>query len=397
MKEKLEQILREKAIKSVYHPIVSLTDGSVLGYEALSRITLKDCDFNIGEAFLLAEKYKILWDFEKLCKQQSLKHAVNKPPSAKLFLNVDPNAIYYPDFKKDLSKLTLEQYNLTSRDIVLEATERTSIEDVDTFKSSLSYYKEQGFSVAMDDVGSGYSGINRLFIVNPHFIKIDIEMIRDIHKSEYKKSLLRSIVKFANNVGSYVIAEGVENSQELEALIEIGVHYAQGFHWYAPNENFLELKKEQIDEIKDLKQKSLEKSSNKSFYHTVDLICKKNNSILYDEKLIHAFNLLHNDNDITELVIVDKDDNFLGILPRKSVIDYFKDESNFNWDKYVKDFIKTDCLTVAPTQYIHTVAEMAMSRNTDEVYDNVFVVDENKYVGFISVRDLFMAILNKNN
>ena len=88
MKEKLEQILREKAIKSVYHPIVSLTDGSVLGYEALSRITLNDCDFNIGEAFLLAEKYKILWDFEKLCKQQSLKHAVNKPPSAKLFLNI---------------------------------------------------------------------------------------------------------------------------------------------------------------------------------------------------------------------------------------------------------------------------------------------------------------------
>ena len=397
MKEKLEQILREKAIKSVYHPIVSLTDGSVLGYEALSRITLKDCDFNIGEAFLLAEKYKILWDFEKLCKQQSLKHAVNKPPSAKLFLNVDPNAIYYPDFKNDLSKLTLEQYNLTSRDIVLEATERTSIEDVDTFKSSLSYYKEQGFSVAMDDVGSGYSGINRLFIINPHFIKIDIEMIRDIHKSEYKKSLLRSIVKFANNVGSYVIAEGVENSQELEALIEIGVHYAQGFHWYAPNENFLQLKKEQIDEIKDLKQKSLEKSSNKSFYRTVDLICKKDNSILYDEKLIHAFNLLHNDNDITELVVVDKEDNFLGILPKKSVIDYFKDETNFNWDKCVKDFIKTDCLTVAPTQYIHTVAEMAMSRNTDEVYNNIFVVDENKYVGFISVRDLFMAILNKNN
>ena len=129
----------------------------------------------------------------------------------------------------------------------------------------------------------------------------------------------------------------------------------------------------------------------------MDLICKKDNSILYDEKLIHAFNLLHNDNDITELVVVDKDDNFLGVLPRKSVIDYFKDEANFNWDKYVKDFIKTDCLTVAPTQYIHTVAEMAMSRKTDEVYDNVFVVDENKYVGFISVRDLVMAILNKNN
>lgn len=240
-------------------------------------------------------------------------------------MNVDPNAIYYPDFKKDLSKLTLEQYNLTSGDIVLEATERTSIEDVDTFKSSLSYYKEQGFSVAMDDVGSGYSGINRLFIINPHFIKIDIEMIRDIHKSEYKKSLLRSIVKFANNVCSYVIAEGVENSQELEALIEIGVHYAQGFHWYAPNENFL------------------------------------------------------------------------GILPKKPVIDYSKYEANFNLDKCVKDFIKTDCLTVAPTQYIHTVAEMAMSRKTDEVYNNIFVVDENKYVGLISVRDLVMAILNKNN
>ena len=81
----------------------------------------------------------------------------------------------------------------------------------------------------------------------------------------------------------------------------------------------------------------------------------------------------------------------------EAVIDYFKDETNFNWDKCVKDFIKTDCLTVAPTQYIHTVAEMAMSRKTDEVYNNIFVVDENKYVGFISIRDLFIAILNKNN
>ena len=120
--------------------------------------------------------------------------------------------------------------------------------DIDTFKALLRHYKEQGFCITVDDVGSGYSGINRIFDLNPQFIKIDMEMIRDIDKDEMKRSFVSALSQFAKDSGISLIAEGIKTSAQLETVISLKIDYAQGLYLAKPSEKFqklnLEIKKE---------------------------------------------------------------------------------------------------------------------------------------------------------
>ncbi|MGN1084059.1 MAG: EAL domain-containing protein, partial [Lachnospiraceae bacterium] len=235
IKNQMADLLKNKEIRAVFQPIVSLKSGEVYAYEALSRITLKKCSFTIGEAFEIAQEMNCLWALERLCRINSIKASVDKPKQAKLFLNVDPNIIHDPDFKSGVTRDKLEKYNLSSDDIIFEATERSAIKDMNTFKASLKHYIEQGFCVAVDDVGSGYSGINRIFEINPQYIKIDMEIIRGIEKDELKRSFVSALSQFASDSGIFLIAEGIETPEQLEAVISLKIDYAQGYYLAKPS------------------------------------------------------------------------------------------------------------------------------------------------------------------
>ena len=114
VRKQMWEIIENKEIQSVFQPIVSLKTGEVYGYEALSRITKKNCDFNIGQAFEIAQEMNCLWMFEKLCRMNSIKRSVNKPEGAKLFLNVDPNIMHDPDFKSGLTHKKLRKAFLSN-------------------------------------------------------------------------------------------------------------------------------------------------------------------------------------------------------------------------------------------------------------------------------------------
>lgn len=198
IKNQMAEIIKNKEIKSVFQPIVSLKTGTIYGYEALSRITLKKCSFNIGEAFEIAEDLNCLWALEKLCRVNSIKMSSNKPKTAKLFLNADPNIIRDPEFKSGVTHEKLAKYNLDCSDIVFEATERSAIKDID--------------------------------------------------KDEMKRSFVSALSQFAKDSGISLIAEGIETSAQLETVISLKIDYAQGFYLAKPSEKFqklnLEIKKE---------------------------------------------------------------------------------------------------------------------------------------------------------
>ena len=123
----LNDILAEKRIKTVFQPIVSLRDGSVFGYEALSRITDYDFSPSIEELFVLAEQLSKVWEIELLCRSVALKTAYTKfapPYFKKLFLNVNPNIIHDKNFKHGLTIDFLKQFNITPDKIVFEVTEK---------------------------------------------------------------------------------------------------------------------------------------------------------------------------------------------------------------------------------------------------------------------------------
>ena len=113
--------------------------------------------------------------------------------------------------------------------IVIELTEHVPIEDYAAVHASMASMRERGSRLAADDLGAGYAGFRHLIRLQPDIIKLDISLVRGIHRSKGQRALASALVAFAADVGARVIAEGVEEPGELDALRDIGVPWAQGF------------------------------------------------------------------------------------------------------------------------------------------------------------------------
>lgn len=190
----LDYIINNKQIRTIFQPIVSLRDGSIFGHEALSRIICQSSISNPDELFAAAEKYNRLWQLELLCRTKALEAAfvfMIPPYSKKLFINVNPQIMHDENFKTGFTKEFLRQYKINPSSIIFEITERNVITDISSFKSTITYYKNQEYSIAIDDTGAGYSGLNLISEVSPHFIKLDMNLIRGIDKDTLKHALVR--------------------------------------------------------------------------------------------------------------------------------------------------------------------------------------------------------------
>ncbi|MBA2688013.1 MAG: EAL domain-containing protein, partial [Gemmatimonadaceae bacterium] len=111
---------------------------------------------------------------------------------------------------------------------------RTAIKDYPKFRERLKAFRDMGYRFAVDDAGSGYAGLGSIANLEPDFIKLDISLINCIDTNFIKQNLVETMVKFANDQGAHVIAEGVERGEEFEVVKQLGVHLIQGFFLHKP-------------------------------------------------------------------------------------------------------------------------------------------------------------------
>lgn len=258
IKEDFNDILEKQRIKPVFQPIVSLSDGKIIGYEALSRIIEPQAIKNSEELFNLAGIYGKIWELEQLCRRKILEkyHLLYSGNNGcKLFLNVNPMVIHDNQFHIGFTNQYLKQYSLNAEDIIFEVTERSAVEDMRGFRETIRHYKSQGYQIAIDDAGSCYSGLNLICDIVPHYLKLDIALIHDIHKDAVKYAMVKSMVEFANLTNIQLIAEGIECEEELKTLLKLGVHNGQGFFLRKPNEVFKVIEKDALEIIQKFHKK----------------------------------------------------------------------------------------------------------------------------------------------
>lgn len=252
LKEDFNNILKEQRIKPVFQPIVCLSDGHIIGYEALSRITEPQKIKNSEELFHLAGLYGKIWELEQLCRSRILEAYHDLAPQytdRKLFLNVNPMVIHDKEFHAGFTIQYLKKYNLNPNHIVFEVTERNAIDDVHGFKDTIRHYKSQEYQIAIDDAGSCYSGLNLICDIVPHYLKLDIALIHNIDKDTTKYAMVKSLVEFSNLTNIQLVAEGIETEEELKTLLKLGVHHGQGYFLRKPNESFKEVEKDALEII----------------------------------------------------------------------------------------------------------------------------------------------------
>ena len=179
-------------------------------------------------------------ELEAACRRNALKQAVYMPAGKKLFLNVDPNVILDPKFRSGTTRYMMKKYGLTPDDVVFEVTERTRIKKETTFTETVNHYRDEEFHIAIDDFGAAFAGMNRVCLLHPEYVKLDIALIKNIDSNEYQRSFVKYFADFCEENGIKLVAEGIETKAELETVARIGVAYGQGYYLYAPGVHFVD-------------------------------------------------------------------------------------------------------------------------------------------------------------
>jgi EAL domain-containing protein (putative c-di-GMP-specific phosphodiesterase class I) len=205
----------------------------VIGYEALTRVTHGQFD-TVELLFKTAHEADALWNLERLCRRKALEGLPPINDSQLLFLNIEPDSVHDPELRDLPFQDLLDGVGLRPDQVVLEITEHSAVKDFGAFRQRLRHFRERGFQLAMDDVGSGYSGLQAIAEIDPDYIKVDMTLVRDLHTNVIKKELIATIYRFAETTGITLIAEGVEKREELDALRDAGVRFAQGYLFARP-------------------------------------------------------------------------------------------------------------------------------------------------------------------
>ncbi|MBO5292856.1 MAG: GGDEF domain-containing protein [Lachnospiraceae bacterium] len=389
-KKQFETILKDELIRPVYQPIISLQDGEVLGYEALSRITLKDSLLNPEEFFHMAEQMDCLWKTEELCRRKSLQGAVGKKNNIKLFLNVDPNVLKDPQFKEGITCRYLKEYGLQPSDIVFEITERNSIEDEESFRKVILHYRNQKFQIAIDDFGNGYAGMNRICALEPQYIKIDMQIVREIHMDNMKKALVESMIQFCDKSGIRLIAEGIETEEELKTLIKLGVHYGQGYYILRPKPTMEAVSLKIRELIKNVYTNLSLREYQPSFWGNIGDICKRKVITKPEKPAKDLYYYLRERPTITEVTVLNEEEEVLGVITRAELMVAFGGIYGYDLSmrKRACDLMDQEALVVDCNDSVEQVSKVALMRPQRTLYDAVIVTENGHYKGVVTVKEL---------
>ncbi|HEX4433052.1 MAG TPA: EAL domain-containing response regulator [Frankiaceae bacterium] len=224
-RDRTQTVLNERSISPVFQPVVDLNSLQIVGHEGLSRFP-GDSPWPapwFADAFEVGLGVELEW----LAAQTLLGHLDELPPDTFLAINMSPVTILHA-IERDLCPP-----DACSR-VVIELIEHVPIEDYSVLQRALAALREFGAKLAADDLGSGYAGFRHLVDLRPDIIKLDMSLVRGIHRSSGQRALASALVAFAADVGARVIAEGVEEQDELDMLRTIGVTWAQGYHLGRP-------------------------------------------------------------------------------------------------------------------------------------------------------------------
>lgn len=221
------------ALWMAYQPIVSV-DGALFGYEALLRSDETSLP-HPGAILAAAERLDALPQLGRAVRQRVAHDVAGVDADWRVFVNLHPSDLVALDALEEHAGLQ----DLAPR-VVLEITERAAIGSVEEAMSRVTALRRRGYSIAVDDLGAGYSGLSSVVHLEPDYVKLDISLVRDAHKIPLKERLLRSIIGACKDLGITVVAEGIESEGERDALVELGCDLLQGFHFGKPSKPFIE-------------------------------------------------------------------------------------------------------------------------------------------------------------
>lgn len=234
----IHQIIEEESIDTYFQPLVSAKMRSIVGLEALTRGFCQPSGEIImpNLLFKLAEENNLTLELDRLCRKKALekfRQVFSQNNEMLLFLNFDTSIIDLGVVGSGYLQRQVKHAGINPCNIVLEIIE-SKVNDIGALQNFINAHKELGFLFALDDIGCGYSNLDRIAFVKPDLIKADRALVDNINQDYYKQEVLKSLVNLSQKIGALVVAEGVEKKEETIMALELGVDMLQGFYFAKP-------------------------------------------------------------------------------------------------------------------------------------------------------------------
>lgn len=226
MRERLVRVIQDKAITTVFQPVVNLATRTIVGYEALSRGPVGTELENPEVLFELARDFDLVWELEELCIQNVLPWLDDVCSRGFLFFNLESHFIQQ---LQQRGTDIFDPFFRCNRQIVIEVTERSAIRDYRTFRHTLHNLKQMGFRIAIDDCGSGYATLEAVAELRPDYLKVGHSLFHGVENDPIRRRLVELVARCADTIGARTIAEAIETEEQLNVCRELRIDEGQGF------------------------------------------------------------------------------------------------------------------------------------------------------------------------
>ncbi len=399
-RETILELIKNNSLTTHFQPIFYSRDGTVYGYEALTRIKDGNVNINISELFKKAIFTKTITALDFKCRENAISIAsllgINHS-NAYLFINICPEALIDHANSIGITDELEAKYNIPKEKIILEITEESAIHSYSLFKQAITYFKKMGYKIAIDDFGSGYGGLKMLSVIEPDFVKIDRHFISNIDKAIIKSNLVDSIASVCHRIGIKVIAEGIEKEDELKIVMNMGIDLLQGYYLYKPSP----MLNDYSAQIPVFHNKKTNFSQMDGEQCLVGDIAERIDPIQPLSNIMLAFNRFTQSDKLRSLPVVDENDRVCGILHRnrfleKIILGKFGYGMHLNASKKVSEVMEKPSLIAEAYTTLETVAQKIKSREFQFIYDDICITQNGKYYGIVAVNILLEAITERN-
>ncbi len=378
-----------------FQPIVNIYTGKLYAVEALIR-NYEEAGFSTIDAlFDTAFSEKTLYLIDIKLREKAI-HKFSLLPfckSIKLFYNLDNRITMMPDFKSGYTCELLDLYGMETSNICFELSEKHqmgSYAGVD--KLVLNLYKQQGYKMAIDDFGVGFSGLQMLFNADPHFIKIDRFFIEDIHQSKKKRLFVSSIIQISQAMGIFTIAEGVETQEEYTECKRLGCNMVQGYFVQKPSRNVWE-----ILPMYEVLQGLSNQEKRKPHATDIEKYVQTTHAVFIDSHIDEVYEFLKTQKKTHFVPVLSRDMTPLGIIKDSDIKTYIYSNYGkallYNMTQGGLKEVMSRCGRADINDPIDKILKIYAF---DDENDAILITRNEKYVGYLSSKTLLEIINEKN-
>ena len=379
-----------------FQPILNIHTGKTYAVEALLR-NFQEIGFkSIFALFDSIYQDNILYSFDLALREKALKKytTISGFENIKIFYNLDNRLFTMPNFSNGNTTKLLKRLNIKKENLCFEISERHEISQDSNLEKTLRHYKNENFSIAIDDFGVGYAGFKLLYDSTPDIIKIDRFFLQDIEKNLKKKLMVRSMTHLAIQLGIKVVAEGVETKAELLTCKDIGCHLVQGYLIQKPTKNTQDIQL-QYDCITDIVQNDRRNHKNAPIlYQYIDKI--KPISIKTKMNLVIDYFKLNHRIPIVPIVSTNKEP--IGLLHESQIKDFLYSPYGMSLllneenKSKLKDLVSI-CGHADIRSNISTIIEL-FSNNPESA--GILITENSQYYGFLSAKAIINIMHEEN-